>query len=40
MICSLNDFLNRRMHYLWMHCCTRSNYGFCISQGSVATVFK
>jgi len=25
---------------LWTHCCKRPNYDFCISQGSVATVFK
>jgi len=29
------------MHYLvWTYCCKRPNYDFCISQGSVATVFK
>ena len=25
---------------IWLHCCKRPNYEFCISQGSVATVFK
>jgi len=25
---------------VWIHCCKWSNYDFCISQGSVATVLK
>jgi len=25
---------------VWIHCCKRPNYDFCISQGSLATVFK
>jgi len=25
---------------VWIHCCKRQNYDFCISQGSVATYFR
>jgi len=25
---------------VWIHCCRWPNYDFCISRGSVATVFK
>jgi len=25
---------------VWIHCCKRQNYDFCISQGSVATVLR
>jgi len=25
---------------VWIHCCKRPNYDFCISQGNVATVLR
>jgi len=35
------DFLSRCMRSLvWIHCCKRLNYDFCISVGSVATVLR
>jgi len=33
---SHNDFVNQYALYpVWIHCCKRPNYDFCISQGSV-----
>jgi len=44
MILYQNDLLSSCMHYpqysVWVHCCKRPNNDFCISQSSVATVFK
>jgi len=28
------------LYPVWIHCCKRPNYDFCISQGSVATVLR
>ena len=40
-VCGLSVFLSWCMCYpVWIHCCKRSNYDFCISQGSVATVLR
>jgi len=41
LICGLSVFLSWCMCYpVWIHCCKRPNYDFCISQGSVATVLR
>jgi len=35
------SLLNRLMLYpLWINCCKRADYDFCISQGSAATVLR
>jgi len=40
----LSHNLSQSMRYpqypVWVHCCKRPNYNFCISHGSVPTVFK
>jgi len=36
---SHNDLLRRRIP-VWIHCCKRRNYDFCISQRSAATYFR
>jgi len=34
--CGFGDFLSRRMcSPVWIHCCKRPNYDFCVLQGSV-----
>jgi len=31
-------FQDGMLYPVWIHCCKRPNYDFCISQGSAATV--
>ena len=36
----IRRLLIQQRYCVWIHCCKRPNYDVCISQGSVATVFK